>query len=266
VLTASNTGEYYVVCTNTNGCSSTSANIVVVNKPLPEVLLNNIQSLCTNDEPVLLEGTPAGGVYSGNGVNNNLFYPSVGAGQYDVTYTYTDNSGCSNSASVTVNVLPLPVLTFINLPDTVCSDVMSEQITLQAEPSGGTFSGPTVNGNTLTLDQFNTNYSVTYTYDNPKGCSNQITANVYFALCTGISSSEMSEMNVFPNPTKSVVFFEATSQLYTLELFNISGQKLISQQYSGNCLLDLSDYPSGLYFYRISNQSSVKTGKIELSK
>ncbi len=263
---AENIGEYYVVATNSNGCSTASSNIVVVDKPLPEVQLNSLPSLCPNDSSVELIGTPAGGIFSGNGVNGNFFNPALDPGQYDVTYTYTEPNGCSNFATINVSIQSLPVLSFINLPDTVCSDVMSEQITLLAEPTGGTFTGSNVAGNILTLNQFNTNYTVTYSYSEPDGCNNEITADVFFALCTGLYSKKYTDFIIYPNPTNGLLYINSAHQLYSVELFNLSGQTVLTKQYLGNAVLDLTKYYNGLFFYRITSETGVKTGKIELLK
>jgi hypothetical protein len=58
-------------------------------------------TLACADDAIELDGYPAGGAYSGNGVNGNIFSAStLGAGNYSVQYTYTDANNCTNSASV----------------------------------------------------------------------------------------------------------------------------------------------------------------------
>lgn len=50
-------------------------------------------------------GLPAGGTYSGPGVNGGMFNPSAsGIGSHMVVYTYINQLGCSNSASQTLYV------------------------------------------------------------------------------------------------------------------------------------------------------------------
>jgi hypothetical protein len=76
-----------------------------VNAQLPEV--------CINDAPIILVGgTPAGGDYSGPGVSFNgsdyVFDPSVSAGTFTLTYTYTDANTCPNSATSDMTVVPAP--------------------------------------------------------------------------------------------------------------------------------------------------------------
>ena len=53
----------------------------------------------TNAKPILLRGgIPLGGVYSGVGVNNGYFYPSVaGPGNHMLSYLYTNSALCSDT-------------------------------------------------------------------------------------------------------------------------------------------------------------------------
>jgi PKD repeat protein len=97
---------YTVTGTDANGCSNTSTVSVGVNT-LPTVAVTlPMDTFCNIDGPTALSGgTPAGGTYSGPGVSGNSFDPSsVGAGTYNITYTYVDGNGCSDSASQAVVV------------------------------------------------------------------------------------------------------------------------------------------------------------------
>jgi len=101
------TQNYNVTVTNSFGCEDTDAAKVTVNN-LPSVSLQEIDTtICVEASSVVLNGTPAGGTYSGTAVTDSLFTPSVaGTGTFDLYYTYTDNNNCSNTdtTSVTVDV------------------------------------------------------------------------------------------------------------------------------------------------------------------
>ncbi|MDX9769010.1 MAG: T9SS type A sorting domain-containing protein [Tenuifilaceae bacterium] len=109
-------GEYTIVnLVDSKGNATTTAlqeAIITVN-PLPLVSLNIIGSLYNvNDPRVDLKpyASPAGGVFSGDGVSaNGFFYPSMIEVDGDdqivpITYTYTDVKGCQNSATQNVAV------------------------------------------------------------------------------------------------------------------------------------------------------------------
>jgi gliding motility-associated-like protein len=51
-------------------------------------------------------GMPVGGTYTGTGVTSNLFDPkTAGIGIHQITYIYTNPSGCSDSATATIEVI-----------------------------------------------------------------------------------------------------------------------------------------------------------------
>lgn len=100
------TSVYSVIVTAAGGCSGTDTSNVVV-RALPIVSLNLTQDTVTsNTSPFVLSGgIPTGGVYSGSGVVSGIFNPAIaGAGTHVITYTYTDNNGCSNIAKDTIIV------------------------------------------------------------------------------------------------------------------------------------------------------------------
>jgi len=80
---------------------------IVISSP-PDVYWNDVPNLCDQgDDPYLLtEGQPEGGVYSGDYVTEGkYFHPTqAGVGEHVVTYTYTDENGCENSADYTITV------------------------------------------------------------------------------------------------------------------------------------------------------------------
>ena len=73
---------------------------------LPQVGLTLVDDVvCIDLATVNLQGgTPINGVYSGNNVTGNTFNMST-IGFTDITYTYTDVNGCSNSAVASIEVV-----------------------------------------------------------------------------------------------------------------------------------------------------------------
>jgi hypothetical protein len=97
----------YVYTQSSTGCKDTATNSVTV-YGLPTVTWSNLlANCCLNDPAITLSGgLPSGGEYSGSGVNQNIFNPSIaGLGSHQLTYSYTDLHNCSSSAnqSITVN-------------------------------------------------------------------------------------------------------------------------------------------------------------------
>lgn len=82
--------------------------ITISVNPLPEITLGDWpENLCHSQEPpVQLTATPDGGVYSGEAVTvDGVFSPEEAPlGWNVITYTYTDENGCENSAADSIYV------------------------------------------------------------------------------------------------------------------------------------------------------------------
>jgi uncharacterized repeat protein (TIGR01451 family) len=183
-------GTYTLTVTNSNGCTDDESTSVTVNAK-PTATASSNSPVCEGGT-IELYGGPGGMTsysWTGpNGYSSDEQSPTVStnatlamAGNYDLTVT--DSNGCTatNLTTVTVNTKP----TVDAGPDReVCED--GDPITLSgATPSGGTWSGTGVSGNTfdpsgLTL----ADYTVTYSYtDTGTGCSNSDTKIVTVTEC-----------------------------------------------------------------------------------
>lgn len=105
-INVTQSGSYSVTYTDNNGCTSAPASITILFNNLPNVTFGAINDVCIyNDAITLSQGLPAGGTYSGNGVNGNQFDPeTAGLGISDLVYSFTDGNGCTNVAYSTVTV------------------------------------------------------------------------------------------------------------------------------------------------------------------
>jgi len=89
--------------------------LTIVVNALPVVDAGDVIATCLDGGPQVLTATPAGGIWSGTGVDpTGLFDPLQAApGGNTLTYTYTDGlTGCTNSDATLVTVNPLPVAAF----------------------------------------------------------------------------------------------------------------------------------------------------------
>lgn len=89
-------------------CISTRTPVTATINVSPSVSSSGLGSqYYESDGAVTLSGTPAGGTFSGTGVSGSSFDPATAGvgGPYTVTYSYTDNNGCSGTATQTVTVL-----------------------------------------------------------------------------------------------------------------------------------------------------------------
>jgi gliding motility-associated-like protein len=101
-------GAVMVTGYNQNNCSSFPESIdLTIFNVIP--VIDPIGPFCEYDEFITLNAIPVGGVFSGNGVIGNNFYPGNAIGTDTIVYIY-NQSGCSFNDTITTIVYPQPTL------------------------------------------------------------------------------------------------------------------------------------------------------------
>lgn len=187
-LSTSTTGIPYIITYTTAGPCPTSSNFSVIINPSPVVSFTGLSAdYCINNtNAVTLNGSPAGGTFSGLGVVGTTYTPSLTTiGTHVITYNYTDGNGCSASSSQNVLTNGLP---FVSISGTLPAYCVSENtpIALTGFPAGGSFSGPGITGTDFTPSTAGSGiHTLTYTYTDPNGCTNSASTQVtVYALPT----------------------------------------------------------------------------------
>lgn len=244
------TYTFNYIFTSTDNCTA-SSNVTTIVNALPSVSLNlNPPPLCNTSPNLNLTNfaQPTGGVFSGTGVSNSVFSPSVaGAGNFQILYVYTDVNNCTNSATsaIGVNTLAAPSLSIAKT--FFCSN--SGNLFVSSSPSNGTFSG---NGLSL-AGLFNPSmagigthvlsYSIT---SGPCASSSNLTVTV--SNCAGISENALLKLELWPNPN-SGTFHIQMEQSGTMMMYNTLGEMVLKQDLNiGFNSIHKSDLANGLYF------------------
>jgi hypothetical protein len=126
-------GVYYSTFQSSHGCDSiVELPLTLIQAPLVNISEFNPDSTNINGGIVdLPAASPPGGEYSGTGVTNNVFDPSIsGTGEIWISYSYTDTfTGCSNKDS-----------TYINVYDPVgIAELLNNEVKLYPNPGKGSF-------------------------------------------------------------------------------------------------------------------------------
>ncbi|GIR60155.1 MAG: hypothetical protein CM15mP65_27360 [Crocinitomicaceae bacterium] len=104
-ITPASTTMYYARATG-GGCGSTACADLLINTYDLGVYHSPLDSTCSSSPVIMTGGYPVGGSYSGTGVSDSLFDPSIaGVGTHTITYTYNDGNNCVDSAQVDITVL-----------------------------------------------------------------------------------------------------------------------------------------------------------------
>ncbi|MBJ6111114.1 gliding motility-associated C-terminal domain-containing protein [Hymenobacter sp. BT523] len=130
--------------------------------------------VCVGSGPVALSGTPAGGIWTGPGVQATAgggyqFEPAaVGPGQYGLTYTVASTGTCISTRSVRYVVAP-PVVPAVNPIPPQCTTGQGAALT--ASVPGGVWSGPGVSGSIfLPAAAGPGTHTISYTVADSLGC------------------------------------------------------------------------------------------------
>ena len=203
-------GSYTVTVTDATLATAT-ASATVTEPPQLVVIFTALDDLCLDAgvQAGLGGGSPTGGVYSGPGVTDDVngttysFDPaSAGIGTHTLIYTYTDGTGCTNSASDNIEVFALPIVTFTALAD-ICVDAGVQSGLGGGSPTGGIFSGPGVtddaNGMTYSFDPVAAGvgtHTITYTYTDGNGCTGSATDDVEVFALPNVTFTALADLCV----------------------------------------------------------------------
>lgn len=243
--------------TDGNNCTSKVVNTVVINA-LPVVTFTlSGNSLCANTPSFNLNGTPANGVFTGTGVTGTAYTPSVaGVGTQTASYTFTDANNCVVTTTSAVMINPVPTPVFQTSKKFYC--INSPTLFLNAQPSGGTFSGP----GTSTIGAFSPSLAgagvktISYTYTDFNGCSGMAAFVATVSTCEGIEETAGSGVSfmVYPNPSNGAVTVKAAAEIQVV-LINSLGQILNTYRLDekNNYEAEVTDLASGVYFVSGTN-------------
>ncbi|MFY8077043.1 MAG: PKD domain-containing protein [Flavobacteriales bacterium] len=176
---------------------------------------------------------------------------TVAGGNYRLRIRASNPNFVSDDFGVNFTVLAVPTIDFIENPtgnnlEFAFGCTSTGFVDWQWNfGDGGTGSGVTTN---YTFSNAGV-YQVCLTGTAANGCSATICKPV-IAVSSDISETEQIT-NIFPNPTVSVAIISWQSPRTFIELFDLSGRKLMRQTVLGNSIeIDLSSFENGLYLVR----------------
>jgi YVTN family beta-propeller protein len=246
-------------CTGPGSC----ANITITVNPLPTATItpSGVTTFCQGDSVTLSVNINSSYLWSNNATTQSIIASS--SGNYSVVVT--GGNGCTVSSlptSVTVNALP--TLT-VSSSDTI-SCINWSATSLFASPTGGTWSGSGINGNSFFSDSAGIGvHSIIYSYTDNNGCSNKDTLIMTVNICTGVNEITKNDaIIVYPNPANTTLNIHLSSytQNEALLILDVFGQEVYSETFNKiDNIINVSKWNSGVYFYQIKNDKEIQQGK-----
>jgi hypothetical protein len=180
-ITISQSGTFSVT-TSSKGCVSTSQPLVVLVKPNPvaKITSSGTTTFCEGGSVTL---TASGGdAYSWNTGAQNTAIKISSTGNYSVT---AFANGCTSTATQSVSVNPLPVVSFTTIGS--LTEVRSGSVVLTGSPGGGSFTGSGISGNLFDPIKAGLGKkTLQYKFTDTKGCSNSYKQNTLIYDTTGV--------------------------------------------------------------------------------
>ncbi len=252
--------------TDNNGCTGAQSASTFVNA-LPVVSLTGLDAVYCEDAPVVqMTGTPSGGTYNGVGLIANAFNPAgAGAGgPYDITYSFTDNNGCTGTDTLQVSVNVIPTVTITGLDPIYCVYIPDVPLTLS--PGGGQLLGTGISGSSFNPNAAGVGtHVIVYSYADNAGCANSTQETVTVDACVGIQTINSSTLEFHPNPTtgKIIVSLSGISSQSFIRIYTVHGQQLLEQPATNGTLeMDLTEFSKGIYFLRLISGKETLTKKV----
>lgn len=249
-ITATTTMTVKVVGTNAgfNGGCKDSTSIILNVTPTPSLSVSGTDSICEGQTTLLMVSGASTYTWStGDNSSSIVVSPTV-----TTTYTVSSiNGSCGDTKTHVVNVNPKPVIDFI-LGGNICEN--DNPLTLNATPSGGTYSGAGITGNTFDPSVAGAGLQIiTYSVTNSHGCSDNTQASITVRTCAGIHEYNQNlQILVFPNPSQGIITIQTETTMKEIQVMNVSGQLVdLLQTHSTEEKMDISLLKSGIYFLNI---------------
>jgi hypothetical protein len=152
-----------------------------------------------------LGATPSGGTFSGTGVTNNSFDPSIaGIGTHTINYSY-NNGGSTDDCDFSITVQTIPTITCPSYQEICLNDGVLDLTTLGATPTGGEFTGTGVTTNSFDPAIAGIGkHTINYTISDGSGCTNECTFDITVLGIPDISTPIIQDVSCYGQSDGSI--------------------------------------------------------------
>lgn len=254
IVTPTANTSYTIIGAN-GGCIGNAAISNVTVNPLPVISATSPSAICSGSTGCLNVTGASTYTWSGpcgfTAIQSSVCFPFNPSCKCTYSVVGEDINGCTNSATLCLNVVANPTVSANTSNLLICSGQTSS---LTAN-GAGTYSWST--GATTSIvavtPSITTTYSVVGT--NTNGCQGTATITQSVSACTEISeTSNGGEITISPNPNSGefAITFDVVRQNLSIEIYNTMGQMIKQERVSElNTKINLREQASGVYFIKV---------------
>lgn len=226
----------------------------------PTLNLSGVTSICEGQSTTLLAG--GANTYIWNNTTTSPFITVSPAATTSYSLAgFNSVTSCSNSANITVTVVPQPTLS-VSGQTAIC---LGDTAVLFVSGANSDVWNTGSNLNSISVSPtVNTTYSVTGT-SALASCSSTQSILIKLSSCSilGINESVWNSLiSVYPNPTLGKINLESGTAI-SFEVYDALGRLITEQKKSiTQFSFDLIAYPDGIYFLKVYNKTNTKTLKL----
>ncbi|TNE53373.1 MAG: PKD domain-containing protein [Bacteroidetes bacterium] len=256
-------GSYDIVFND--GCPSNTLSLSLSDPGAPDVPTISASGpvkFCEGDS-VVLTSSVADGLFWSNGETSQSIVVKT-EGTYSVSAS--QNNCTSSSKSITVIVYPTPQVILEDF-GTVClgQGIVSLD---QGDPSGGTYSGDGISGNTFDPTVAGVgSHTITYSFTDGNGCSNTISGDIIVDACASVEEMESASFLIFPNPAKEQITIKnlGNSKIERVQFYNSLGQIIMDVPMEHlEKQISIQELASGSYQIRFVTEQGTVWKKIQI--
>jgi photosystem II stability/assembly factor-like uncharacterized protein len=177
----------------------------------------------------------------------------------------------TDTAVLTVIPANYPVSIFLG-PDTVCRNQPVQFVDQSTGPSiawawsfpGGSPSTSNLPNPTVTYPNAGL-FNVSMTASSSDGPGNTASDQIQVMTCTGLADEALARAHVYPVPTSDLLYVNPAATDCDLELKDMHGRTLLTQQHVGNGhAVDLGQFASGRYVLILRTRTAIRHFPVEV--
>jgi len=289
ILVDSN-GTYKVSVTDLMGCVLTDQINVTFFQPTPQEICYVEFDTLTWKNNIVLPPAPGNAdsirfykesslgiwIYMGSAPKTTTSFVDVNSAPQNQSYSYkvTDVDTCGNESSYSSFHTTITLLSTYDENTNTYGFTWSEYKGLTVSdyklygilPNNSIVLLGTVPGNQFFFNLVNPNpafvkYFIAFDAPSCDAKTNVLVKSNWVSSLTGIKEAEVIQVSIYPNPASTTISITTDEKDFEIQISNMFGQVLLSEKNTKT--LDISQFPSGIYFISVCTEKSISTKRIQ---